>query len=108
LHQRGEVGHAGSVAEPARLVATRRCRIALFARNLQTYRFEHYEIFESMGMSADALARRISMRTDELHARFAVDRYDVFWEGYSSLRAMHRAHPEFGSLDSLWALLRST
>src|SRR5215467_14720021 len=46
--------------------------IAMFARNLQTHRVSHGELFESTGMSADALARKISMRTDELHARFAV------------------------------------
>jgi hypothetical protein len=82
--------------------------VAIFVRSLETDRVEHHEVFESTGMSADALAAKISARTDELHDRFGVDSHDVAWESYSSLRAMHREHPELGSVESLQALLEST
>lgn len=81
--------------------------IAIFVRNLETGRVEHHEVFEGTGLAAAVLAKKITARVDELNDRFGVDRHDVFWEGYSSLQAMHRDHPELGSLDSLHALIRS-
>lgn len=79
--------------------------IAIFVRSLQTDRVEYFEVFESTGMSADAVTGEIARRTDELHERFGIDSHDVTWEGYSSLQALHR---ELGSMESLRALIRST
>lgn len=81
--------------------------VAIFVRNLETGSVELCEVFESTGLAAAVLAKKITTRVDELNDRFGVDRHDVFWEGYSSLQAMHRDHPELGSLDSLRALVRS-
>jgi pimeloyl-ACP methyl ester carboxylesterase len=69
---------------------------AIFVRNAATDRVEHSEVVDGTGLAPQDLADRIQARMTELGQRYASQRYEVYWEGFSSLPAMHRTHPDLG------------
>jgi hypothetical protein len=69
--------------------------IAFFVKNDRSRAIEIAEIVETTDLSVDDLTRRTIKRTNELHALFPIDRYDVYSVSYSSLEAMLSTNRDF-------------